>query len=1078
MIWTALWLLVPLTMWASPVNETEARQRAQAFLQARGKSLSEKPMQMPKSRRISVDEPYYVFNVGSDEGFVIVSGDDRTASILGYADNGSIDLTNLPDGLRYMLDGYAEEIAWLKENVSDESYENQARSEVRRSVARSAIAPLIATRWDQGAPYNLLCPEISDIRTVTGCVATSMAQVMYFHRYPQAVCSAIPGYGRNTKDKDKQTISLTVGGLEATTFDWASMTLTYGNKETGDAADAVAKLMKYCGVSLQMVYGLSSNGGSSAYNVSIAEALKNYFGYDGSVSYAQRTRYTYAEWISLIYSELAANRPVVLGGQSVGGGHSFVCDGYDIDDYFHINWGWGGDSDGFFRLSLLNPYEQGVGGSSTLDGFTYGQDAVIGIRPSAGTPATDRLSLELMQFDANGSASQLIVNRDNAADAFTGISVYYTVCNYSFTTSKYDYALQLTDADGNVVQTLHESLNQSCTFNVDKTNNLTELSTPAALADGTYYIKVVSRATDADDWQDCYDGTQQQMTAIVSDNTITITAPMVRGSASVPTSATFTINGDKIQGHDQEVIATITGGSLDYHGEIILSVNNQAVMGKTVDINAGQTVDVHFNFIPSETGENNLKVYDRKTSSTPIGTTTIAITESDASNTQEITVVPTIVNKSSDNKLYGNALRVTAHVTNTSSDKSYASTLNCSLRTYDNGTDKVDDFVNAEVKHQNINIAVAGSTDVTFEYTGLELGKFYCLRFTYTQSYEEDGQTKQRIQQALITDRYEMGEGYLTYNADGSNSIMPKKSTIDGGNSLCVDLTGITSISTVTLSTNPNCVYLMADDAVVPDELANCNVVKGNTASKLTLSDGSDFYTPVAFTANNVSYSRTFTHAAAGESGWYTLFLPFTATSVTCEGIGEVDWFRSDSDTGKNFWLREFSADADGSVNFDYAQVIAANTPYLIAVPGNDWGEEWNMTGKTVTFSGTNVSIATTKPSSGVSGNHYKFCGSTTTQNMSDVYLLNGAGSSFVKPKTSAASKAFRAWFSPVSISSLSRASLSIVNLAEATGIIDVRSKTEEGTNDIWYTLDGRSLSGTPTAPGIYLCKGKKIVIR
>ena len=1090
----AILLLFPLATWADRINEAEALQKAQAFLQERGRSEVE-PTSMrtaTKGRKApaanQTESDYYVFNIGSNDGFVIVSGDDRVETILGYADNGSLNEDAMPDGLRYLLDGYAEQMAWLDEHGVSEPAGTSGPYKAQRAI-RTAIAPLIKTHWDQDAPYNNLCPVIDGTKTVTGCVATAMAQIMYYHQWPTGTTPAIPGYSTQANHKNEEAFTLTVSGFNATvepTFDWKAMTTTYANNSTGNSADAVAKLMRYCGVSLRMMYGLSV---SSAYNVSIAEALKAYFGYDGSTNYVKREHYSYQQWVNLIYDELANRRPIVLGGQSMGGGHSFICDGYDSDDYFHINWGWGGESDGYFRLSVLQPREQGIGGSSTLDGFSFSQDAIIGIQPSPSTGGElqsppVRLSLERMQFDEAGSSATLTITRESANEAFTGINIYYRVCSYLFDTNIFDYAMQLTDANGLVIATLHEVEDKSMNFNKDYIHTLTDLSVVGdsqKLSDGTYYIKIVCRASDATAWQECYDGTQQQFTAVVSGNTMTITSPIVYGSGNLPTGVTLTVNGNYTQGYEQEVTASITGGATDYHGDVILGVDGTAVMGKVLDIPAGKTVDAHFSFIPTTAGSVKLSLYTGrnsqtgKVSGTQIGTDqTINISASDASNTQTLNIVP-IIDNLSGGKLYGNALNVTARVTNPSSDNSYSSKLNCSLRVYANADDQDDEFIDAIVISKNIAIGKNKTTDVAFEYNGLEKGKFYCLRFTYYQGYEENGEKKKRLVQGLLTDRYEMAEGYFVYNADGTYDIQQKTNSISiGDDAVYVDFKGISSFNDIDIipSTNPNCLYLLAKGASVPNGLTGKNVVIDGTATSITLIDGNDFYSPIDFTANSIRYERTFTLAAAGSSGWNTICLPFTVSTITCNNK-TVDWFHSASETGKNFWLRAFTSDDNGTVAFDYTNNMVANTPYIIAVPGSNWGTEYQMTGPDhpVTFSGSNAHIAATKTAS-VSGNNYKFCGSTVTTSLTDGYVLNG--SNFVKLKSTRSVPPFRAWFEAVNISSLSRTSLAIVD-SEETGI---RTMELANSNDLWYTLSGLRLDTKPTVKGIYIHNGKKEMIK
>jgi hypothetical protein len=1060
-------MLAPTGSWAGHVNSGEALKKAQAFMMSRGMSQQEavRMSEAPQSRRSAgngaADNSYYVFNVGDDAGFVIVSGDDRMADILGYADRGSIGDGTMPDALRYLLDGYAQQKAWIDQHGA--GGDAPATTTAQRAAAvRTAIAPLVATRWNQGTPYNNNCPLVDEERTVTGCVATSMAQVMYYHQFPTSASAAIPGY-------KTRTLNLNVDGLPATTFDWNNMTTTYTSSSTGAAADAVALLMQYCGAALQMNYNVSATGGSSAYNASISEVLKVYFGYDGTTNYVQRHHYSYQQWVDMIYCELAENRPVILGGQSGGGGHSFVCDGYDAGDYFHINWGWGGSSDGYFRLSALNPSDQGIGGSSSLDGFSYTQDAVVGIA-HGGVTTGNCLTVEVMQFNEAGTTTTQTVNREKAEDAFTGINLYTKVYSYMPGTHTYDYAIQMINADGSVLSTLHEADDQSIEFNKGIDISGTDFSTIAALADGTYYIKAVSRPAGSSSWLDCNDGRQFQLTATVSGNTLTLTASIVTGA--VLTLKEIKVEGDLTKGHEQKVTVSVTGGSTDYHNNIVLNVNDKTVMGKTVDIPAGTTVDVPFYYTPNTAGDNKLTIHTNKGQ---IGTETITITDSDVSNTQTLTATATIDNLSGG-KLYGNAVKVTAHVTNTSADYSYAGKLTCSVREYDSADAERDNYLNATTDSKSITIGKNGTTDVDFEIDGLKLGKFYRLRFTYIQGYQEGGKDKKRSAEALLTESYEMGEGYLVYLADGTRTIAQKASTISAGdNAVCVDLTSITSFTDITVEagSNPNCVYLLAEGMETPAGLTGCNVVCNGSATTIALTDGYDFYTPVSFTAENISYTRTFTVAAAGTSGWNTIMLPFSVSAVTVGGAS-VDWFRNASDKGKNFWVRAFVRDGAGVVNFDYAKEMAAYTPYIIAVPDDRFGEAWQMTGKPVTFSGSNATI-TAITGHEVSGNNYQFCGTTKSQALTNVYALNDAGSSFVR-QDSYNVPAFRAWFSPISISSLNKAALSIGS-GEATGIAAPQRDSVADTS-AWYTLSGARLAGRPVVKGLYIHQGKKVIIR
>ena len=1109
---------VSLAAWAGPVSEHEARRKAMAFVAQHQKGDDGAAISLARRSRTTTPAPtasYYLFNVGQDEGFVIVSGDDRTVPILGYADHGSIDGDNLPEGLSYLLDGYAEQMAWL------DSHPEAARA-AATTTTRTAISPLIKSKWNQGAPYNNQCPEITTdgqtSHTVTGCVATAMAQVMYYHQWPASTTKAIPGYTIKPKNRNGESIDVTLNELSVTTFGWDAMTTTYTTSSTGAGADAVAKLMRYCGQSLRMNYGINS---SSSYNVTVGEALTTYFNYDGTTTYVDRAHYTYQQWVGLLYNELASGRPVVLGGQSAGGGHSFVCDGYDTDDYFHINWGWGGSSDGYYRLSALNPWEQGIGGSSTLDGFSFSQDAIIGIRPYDGNAPYTVLTLDAFGL-SDGSVSKTFT-RESTDVPFADIALKLNFYNLNRTATDFDYAVILTKEEGEQIQefvtseTVSLGFNKSiaCPLTISSDANLTE---GVCQPDGTYYLKVVSRVHDQDEWAPCHDSEALKLSYTVSGTTLTIGAPM---TSVAPTSATITVEGTPTVGYEQEVIASVKGSdAADFHGNIYFYVGDTFVMAKQVDIPAGQTVDIRYSFTPSATGEQTLYIKKNKTAKITegyvIGSQPITVAASDATNALELAFTADISNKTSDGKLYGNALRATVTATNASAENSYSGKLNCSTRLWtitETSTDNGDgtttintswSFESLGVTTYPLIVAKSGSATVDIAINDLPdnlvttttqddvtttVRTAYSFRFTYLKNDE----TVDAIHLGLSDDSEDsfgtlnVCSGYSVGDAAGLTTIYPSGSTITVGDACFVDLRSCSDLSSITITpgTNPNCLYLLATGATVPSSLQGLNVVCGDEAASLTLTDEHPFYSPIAFTAQEASYTRTFTLAAAGTSGWSTLCLPFAVSSVTSAPVlngspvpngspVKRKWFTSDDDTDGAFWLRSFVDDADGRVNFAHAQQLSANTPYIIAVPGNTWGDEWQMTNTPVTFSATDAEIAATGTAS-VSGNHYKFCGSTTTSTLGSVYALNDAGSRFVK-KAAYSSPAFRGWFEGVSITSLTLPSLSIGN-AHVSGIRTVGTATAPAATG-WYTLDGRRLSSKPTVRGLYINNGKKVIIK
>lgn len=313
---------------------------------------------------------YYVFNLGN-EGFKILSADDCGAPVLGFSDTGSFDPANVPPGLQYMLDMYAEEIAAA---ATSPAPEEGVASAIR--VERQSIQPLVTTKWNQDAPYYNMTPTVNGQHTVTGCTATAFAQVMNYHKWPAK------GQGSITYNAAKLNQDLTLD-FSTITFEWDKMLDSYTGPATEEQKNAVATLMKAAGYAVRMNYGINDSGAYSQY---AAVSVWKYFGYDKGAAIYYRDMYGINEWEQMIYDNIRDCGPVLysgftnpLPGESAGG-HSFVCDGYDgASGLFHFNWGWGGSSDGYFALTGLDPSNQGIGGSNS--GYNAGQIVVLGIRP-------------------------------------------------------------------------------------------------------------------------------------------------------------------------------------------------------------------------------------------------------------------------------------------------------------------------------------------------------------------------------------------------------------------------------------------------------------------------------------------------------------------------------------------------------------------------------------------------------------------------------------------------------------------------------------------------------------------------
>ena len=370
-----------VTAYASPITSQQAQQNALEFLKKKGKTI-DKSVLRDVSSKGATTQSYYVFNIGNNDGYVIAAGDDQVPAILGYSDHGTVLIESMPANLKAWLENYDQQIQYIQKN--------SITSNTIIKGVHAAISPLMTTTWNQSDPYNQSCPDFFTYgKSVTGCVATAMAQIMYYHRNRSVnqTLATIPAYTCATNwNSDSGTQQIQVSSIPAgSVIDWDNMLNSYSGSATATQKKAVADLMFYCGASVSMDYANSSNGGSGAYSEDVPDALKTYFGYSDNMQLVSRDNYTNDNWDNLIYNELTNHRPVFYSGRtSANGGHAFVCDGYDGNGYYHINWGWGGYCDTYFLLSDLTPEDQGIGGSE--GGFNNNQRALIGAEPSGNTP--------------------------------------------------------------------------------------------------------------------------------------------------------------------------------------------------------------------------------------------------------------------------------------------------------------------------------------------------------------------------------------------------------------------------------------------------------------------------------------------------------------------------------------------------------------------------------------------------------------------------------------------------------------------------------------------------------------------
>ena len=372
--------IIPMLGFSQHRSESEAITIAQEFwgnsaTRAKLKAVSQNSIVKAKARAkakaaasIGSKQSFYVINDEGQNRFVIVSSDDRLYKILGYSDNGTFDSETAPVGLIDMLNNYDEQYTSVYSDL------DKATKGVRKSYSFSSVQPLIQTKWDQSDPYNLDCPK--DIKStsgkncVTGCVATAMAQVMNFWKYPNS------GTGSNSYTSSTQRINQSMD-FSSVHFDWNNMLNEYSSDATETQKSAVATLMHAAGVSVSMDYA----DVSGAYAIDMAYALSHFWKYNPNVSYKKKQYYSDNAWNELILSELSEGHPILYAGQGNSGGHQFVLDGCNEDGMYHFNFGWAGSGDGFYTLEVLAPVYDILGYQFPLGDYTSKQEMVCYVVP-------------------------------------------------------------------------------------------------------------------------------------------------------------------------------------------------------------------------------------------------------------------------------------------------------------------------------------------------------------------------------------------------------------------------------------------------------------------------------------------------------------------------------------------------------------------------------------------------------------------------------------------------------------------------------------------------------------------------
>ena len=972
-------LCLALTTMAEPIGKQSALYSAQSFMLAKGKQVAAtQTSSRSKAAGQDAQSYYYVFNAENNGGYVIVSGDDRVEPILGYVDHGSFDPDNIPENMRSWLQLYADQIKYI---VDNDIQPGDPRIRKRNKVqgVKHSVGEMLTTRWNQGRPYNLTCPDYylekdQDETTTlpkksgpaTGCTATAMAQLMYFYRYPEKVKKDIPAYSITyTSQKDnsvKKTV--TVPRIARNTIiDWDNMRDTYSwqDEAHANAQDtAVANLMRFCGQAVTMHYGPSSGANFSA------EAYINYFGYATGAYVGERRDYSIDDWFDIIYNEIEQGYPVLFSGFSSGGGHAFVLDGFDGDNLFHLNWGWGGGSNGWFLVSILNPGDNsGIGASSSSDGYSMSQRALFNLR-LPGTPKSD----------AYLTISDVSIDNDKES-----IKAKFT--NRTGVSNTFNTGIVMLEEDGSLTQVGNKQTisgmgnGASTTKTFQLTGHLTE---------GTYKLSPASKPSRSDIWQSEYDFKTQYIEAVV-DNTGAINLQFLN---PIPTTEsisidTITFPGTRIAGKQQEVKVTFRNNGKEYFKTIYMHTSKTASSPSSdtyadsksqVAVRAGETVDVSYFFKPKETGTYKLWFCTSSDGSGKVGQGTMEVITEAQAVLANLTVESYTVTNGSTGIAYGNCLVGKAGIRN-NKNEDFHGPVRLTIWRQPGGNGSA---WGGSSQTYDVNIMAGEIAYVNFDFDNLNEGDKYYLQASYVN---QDGS----LGNGGVWDLggWMIKTGIATWKSDGLIVGKEYKASISTASNVCgVYANCSKKITRMTPNANHNTIYAFGADMAIPNGISNHNVVSGKHADQINLTSGSPYYLPATFRADVATFTYNFSETEDGTK-WQAFTMPFEADSIFLDDV-EV----SLDDTLNHFWIYEFANQSmSGKVVFAPATRLRSGTPYIIAADAK-------MAGRSLVFRAHNVPFYKTGTDKMVvTSSNFKFNGNTFAPKRKNCYILNEEGTAF-----------------------------------------------------------------------------------
>ena len=1015
---TTLSLLVCVLAMADPISSKRALEIATSYLAKSGASrraatqMSVQPFQTDRQGNPLM----YAVNNGGD-GYVIVSGDDRMRQVLGYSNSGSLDLAHMPENMRYWLQSLCADMQLL----IDTGYQPQTVDSRRPAVAvQPEILLMLSSQWGQGTPYNDLCPTDAGGRTLTGCVATSIAQVLYYHKKVRQ--ADIPSQPLRDTEAYEGERGISVPALNAADYviDWDQLIDRYNETPTGAQKLNIAKLMHFCGAAVEMDY---NSNVSLASDIDISPVLIDYFGFSKGTRLVSRSSYTEQQWAELMYNELKNGRPIIYGGAGTEGGHQFVIDGYNGNELFHINWGWEGRYDNFVALSVLNSDGNfPIGARESTAEFASNQGAIINAEYGGTAPAAQRLSFYSSRIDKNKILFDLINN--------TGYENSFDVCMAykDLKTGKTDYF----DNSKATFKDLKNGYYGTYSF------TFTTPYPPAA--NNEIIVYPVSRVVGTDEWLTISDPVlEYAKVSYDAEGNVTLSLyPTENLTASI------SVDGNNFAGSTQKIKAAVTNTGDEKQLTIFFWVktdpnyfDNTKVEEQKYDAYAGITAlkdSTHVEIIPfTPTTEGTYYIWVTKDRE---GKEVLAQSQ------VTINANPHVVNGLAFSSFEPKGLQSTTIMDNGDIVMEiYAASVTLDGFILINASD--NDIVNKIVRFKVSKKVGETWTDVPgtskAAYISLSAGqKINITGWTFVNGIGEY-RVELSCNNVLTDTRYiNTHETYTVADINGklTPTLYTSGAIVTPANATALVLDNLVSKNvTVTPNANPNTLYYLAD-GMTATGLDEKNVIDLDYAENIVLQDGTDFSVAYNFTAQNISYKRSF------QAGWTTLMLPFDITEIP-EGLIAM----------------EFVSEDDGEVSFKQVSKMSAFEACLVKVDA----------AKEITFKATNQKLWSNYTDAATAHN-FKFIGISSKPAYSKAYMLNEDGTKFVlsdNPKY----QSFRGCFVPTYGATNLPTALTIKGTP--TGIKTIQTsgaKTEDG----YYNLAGQRVGDD--YKGIVIHNGKKII--